>query len=322
MPAAMLAIEARKQGGDAAFFKAHDLLYASPSLGDDDLSRIATTLGLDAKKASDAIAKSAWKAAVERDQLEGDDLEVKGTPCTFVNGRRIEGAQPLAVFEQVVQEELAKADTKVKSGTPLAKLYAETIAGGKGGPADLSVPKTAPWKGGAKAAVVVQVFSDFQCPFCRKLEVRDPDDQDGITGALAAATKKYGDKIKILWRDFPLEFHPRARAAASLAREAFAEKGNAGFWKVHDELFANQADLGDAALEVIAKKAGLDAKKVRRALDEGTWSAAIDDDQKEGNRLGISGTPTVFVDGHRIVGAQPEAVLTRAIDRALAQHAK
>ncbi|MGZ5966729.1 MAG: DsbA family protein, partial [Polyangiales bacterium] len=322
LPAAYFAIEARKQGGDALFFKAHDALYASPALDDDAFARIAGELGIDGKKALDAVAKASGKLAVEKDQAEGDDLDVKGTPCTFVNGRRVEGAESLAVFDKVVDEELKKAEAKIAGGLPVAKLYAETIAGGKGGPAELVIPKSAGWKGGAKAQVILHVFSDFQCPFCKRLEVRDPNDSDGKTGGLAAVQKKYGDKIKIVWRDYPLDFHARARPAAALAREALAQKGQAGFWKAHDALFAGQGDFSEPALEAIAKQIGLDWKKAKTALDEGTWSAAIEEDVKEGNRIGVSGTPTVFVDGHRIVGAQPEAVLVRAIDRALSLRAK
>jgi predicted DsbA family dithiol-disulfide isomerase len=96
----------------------------------------------------------------------------------------------------------------------------------------------------------------------------------------------------------------------------------AAFWKIHDALFAGQGDFSDQALEAIAKQAGVDWKKAKAAIDAGTWNAAIDEDLKEGNRIGVSGTPTIFVDGHRIVGAQPESVLVRAVDRALAAHAK
>jgi protein-disulfide isomerase len=270
----------------------------------------------------DAVAKSTWKLAVERDQAEGEDLDVKGTPCTFVNGRRVDGSESLATFEKVVDEELKKAEAKVAGGVPASKVYAETIAGGKGGAVELAIPKNAAWKGGAKAKVVVQVFSDFQCPFCKRLEVKDANDTDERTGALATVSKKYGDKIKIVWRDYPLEFHARARAAAALAREALAQKGQAAFWKIHDALFAAQGDFSDDALEAIAKQSGIDWKKAKAAIDAGTWNAAIDDDQKEGNRVGVSGTPTLFVDGHRIVGAQPALVLERTIDRALAAHGK
>lgn len=321
VPAANLAIEARKEGGDVAFWKAHDALFASTTLENDDLERIAGTIGIDPKKAMAAVGKDAWQAEIDRDLDQGESLKVSGTPCTFVNGRKVEGAQPIAVFEGVVRDELQKAQQKIAAGTPAAKVYDEIIANGKAQEhIDLPVPAGAAWKGGAKAKVVLQVFSDFQCPFCKRLEVASENDDGNSTGALARIEKKYGDKIKIVWRDFPLSFHTRARAAATLAREALSQKGNATFWKVHDDLFAAQPDLSDEKLEEIAKKHKLDWKKVRAAIDTDKWKAAIDDDMKDGGTINISGTPAVLVDGKLVVGAQGDEAFTKVIDRALAKY--
>jgi len=322
MPAALAAWEVYKQKGADAFFKMHDLLFASqPKLENEDLEAAAQLIpGVDAKKVLAAVDKEKWKADIEADMEQAESLKVSGTPHAFINGRAITGAQPIDKFKKLVDAELAKAEAKVKAGTAPDKLYAETIASGKivGGVVDLPIPADAPWKGGAKAKVVVQVFSDFQCPFCRRLARTQPDDTSGQTGALEKIAKKYGDKIKIVWRDFPLSFHPRAIPAAVLAREAKKQKGNAGFWMVHDELFGTSA-LEDDTLEAIAKRVGLDWKKVQAAMAQSSWKDLIDADMKAGNAVGVTGTPAVFVNGKMIVGAQPEEAFVKLIDKALAK---
>lgn len=317
LPASVLAIEARAQKGDAAFFRAHDALFAAPSLADEELLRVAADLGLDLAKVKAALAGLTHAPVVDDDVDQAASLGVRGTPTTFVNGRRVVGAQSFEVFDRLVAEELAKADAKIAAGTPAAQVYATTIGSGKGGPVVVPVPASAPWKGGADAKVVVQVFSDFECPYCRRLEIVDP--ADDATGGIARLAATYGKKIKIVWRDHPLEGHDRGHDAAALGREAMKQKGNAGFWKVHDALFAAAPDLSDATFESIAKKHGLDWPKAKAAIDAGTWDAAIEADVQAGIDAGVSGTPAILVGERLFAGAQPYAVLAKAVDRALAK---
>ncbi|MBI2390027.1 MAG: thioredoxin domain-containing protein [Deltaproteobacteria bacterium] len=323
MPAAIAAREVFKQKGEAAFWKMHDALFASqPKLEDEDLEAAASQIpGVDPKKVLAAVGKAKWRSEIEDDIEQAEALKVGGTPHSFVNGRVVTGAQPLAKFKKIVDEELAKAEEKVKAGTKPDKVYAETIKGGKlpGAVVVLPVPPDAPWKGGAKAKVVVQVFSDFQCPFCRRLSRTSADDSTGQTGALERIEKRYGDKIKIVWRDFPLAFHDRAIPAAVLAREAKKQKGNATFWKVHDELFDSQKSLDDETLKAIAKRHGIDWAKVEAAMAQNGWKDAIDADLKAGGDAGVTGTPAVFVNGKAILGAQPEEAFVKVIDKALAK---
>ena len=319
MPAAIAAWEVYKQKGAGAFFKMHDALFASqPKLEDDDLVAAAQSIaGVDLAKVRDAVAKERWRAEIEEDAEQAEALKVGGTPHTFVNGRAVPGARPLEFFKKLVDAELAKAEARLKAGTPAAKLYEATIADGKFlGAIDLPVPPDAPWKGGAKAKVVVQVFSDFQCPFCRRLARPSPDDDDA--GALAKVEKKYGDKIKIVWREFPLSFHPFAVPAAHLAREAKKKLGNAGFWKAHDALF-DAPSLDDAGLQAVAQRLGLDGKKIADAIAQQAWKDVIDADLKAGQAAGVQGTPAVFVNGKAIAGAQSFEVYAKAIDKALAR---
>ena len=110
----------------------------------------------------------------------------------------------------------------------------------------------APSRGEHGAQVTIVEFSDFQCPYCSRVEP-----------TLKQIREKYGDKVRLVWKNEPLPFHPRAEPAAEVALEARAEKGDKGFWDVHDKLFASQPKLEDADLEKVAPDAGLSLDKVR-----------------------------------------------------------
>lgn len=319
MSAARVGREIRKQKGDEAFFRFHDAVFAGSKLSDGDLEAYAAAIpGVDVKKVRAAIEQQKYEEDIDKDVEQSELLEVTGTPHTFVNGRSLSGSQPLAKWKLLVDEELAKAEAKVKAGTAPEKLYEETIKGGKLLRAlDLKVPADAPFRGGAKAKVVLQVFSEFQCPFCRRFARVIPDVAD--TGTLEKLEKRYGDKIKIVWRDFPLGFHPRARPAAAFAREAKKQRGLATFWKVHDELFDLAGALDDEKLEALAKRHGIDWGKAKAAIDSGAHDAAIDADQEAGKAAGVTGTPATFVNGRIVTGAQPETAFIKLIDRALAK---
>jgi len=164
--------------------------------------------------------------------------------------------------------------------------------------------KEAPSRGPADARVTVEEWSDFQCPFCSR-------------GAqtVTQLRQKYGDKIRIVFRQAPLPFHDHARQAA-LASLAAHEQGR--FWEFHDALFAHQNALDRASLEALAGKLGLDVARFRRSLDANTWGAYVDQELAEMRSRGIQGTPTFFINGEAVVGAQPIEEFTKRIDAALA----
>jgi len=324
MPSAIFTWEARKQKGDEGFWKAHDELFLSqPKLEDADFEGIAKKLGLDWAKVQDALKTNKWKEEIQVDIDQAEELKVQGTPHAFVNGRVVNGAQPIEKWKKLVDEELKKAQAKVAAGTPAEKVYEETVKGGKGGPLPpLTVPATAPTKGGKDAKVVIHVFSEFQCPFCKRAEqpMAGPDGKDDPnTGAMKAVAAKYGDKVKIVWRNFPLGFHNRATPAANFAIEAYKQKGADTFWKVHDDLFASQPKLEDADLEAIAKKHGLDWAKCKAAIDTNKYKDEIEADTKAGAEVGVTGTPAFIINGKSLVGAQPPDAFFKAIDGALAK---
>jgi protein-disulfide isomerase len=321
--AANAALEAHAQKGNKGFWAMHEKMFANQkALTTDNLQSWAKEQGLNVSKFKKALADDKYGKTIQEQQALAASLGARGTPAFFINGRNLRGAQPLAAFTAVIDEELAKAKALVAKGTPRAKVYETTIAKGETGPKtapapaapdankiyDIPVPKKAPTKGAAKAKVVIQEFSDFQCPFCSR-----------VNPTVAQVIKEYGDKVQIVWRDYPLPFHKDAQPAAQAAREVFAQKGDKAFWAYHDLLFANQKTLSKENLEKFAEQVGgIDMKAFKAALDSGKHKAAVDADMaavaKAGARIG---TPSFFINGKLIQGAQPFAAFKVVIDEAL-----
>jgi len=321
--AANAALEAHAQKGDKGFWAMHNKMFANQkALTTDNLEKWAKEQGLNVSKFKKALADDKYGKTIQEQQALASSLGARGTPAFFINGRNLRGAQPLAAFTTVIDEEMAKAKALVAKGTPRAKVYETTIAKGETGPKtapaapapdankiyDIPVPKNAPTKGGAKAKVVIQEFSDFQCPFCSR-----------VNPTVAQVVKEYGDKVQFVWRDYPLPFHKDAQPAAQAAREVFAQKGNKAFWAYHDLLFANQKTLSRENLEKFAEQVGgINMKAFKAALDSGKHKAAVDADMAAVTKAGARiGTPSFFINGKLIQGAQPFAAFKVAIDDAL-----
>lgn len=313
LPAAQLAMEARAQRGDKGFWEATKLLFESQrGLEDDDLLTIARQLRLNEARVKATLAKETHKTAINADMDLADEVTAKGTPTFYINGRKLSGAQPLERFQSLIDEQLALAEAKVKAGTPAAQLYATLIKDGRAGePLELAkstpaVGKGNPTRGSARAPVTIQIFSDFQCPFCSR-----------VMPALNQVEKTYAGRLRIVWRNMPLSFHQDARPAAMAAMEAYAQKGDAGFWKMHELLFTNQSNLDRSSLETYAQKAGLDLTRFRDALDQNSHDASIKLDESAASAAGIDGTPAFIINGYHLSGAQPFAKFKKVIDRAL-----
>jgi len=312
-PAANLAMEARAQKGEKAFWTVHDELFASNGLEDADFERIARFAGLDVPRAMTAVSGARHKGAIDRDVELADDVMANGTPHFFVNGRRLAGAQPFEKFQAVIDEEVAHAQTLLGQGVPREKLYDALMKDAKSGAepetlaARVEPPANAPSRGAASAPVTVQVFSDYQCPFCARGEK-----------TLDEVKRAYGAKVRFVWRDLALPFHKDAQPAAEAARAAMAQRGPDAYWKMHDRLYADQRMLSRDALERHAKELGLDVAAFQTALDQGTHRAAVDADAAAAKAAGITGTPTFIVAGKYVLrGAQPLPKFKKVIDRAL-----
>ena len=163
----------------------------------------------------------------------------------------------------------------------------------------------APVRGPATAPVTIVEFSDFHCPYCRRVQP-----------VLSQILAKYGDKVNLVFRDYPVDvLHPQARAASEAARCA-AEQGR--FWQFHDAMFAIEPDAAPATLDRLATGAGLDVAAFAACRTSGKYKAAVQASNEEGAALGIAGTPTFFINGRILVGAQPIDAFAKIIDEELA----
>jgi protein-disulfide isomerase len=317
MDAALAFQAAGRQGPDKAW-KLHDKLYDNnTALTRADIEKYAGEVGLNVAKFKKDMDDPKVKSEVEQDQKAANAAGANGTPTFFINGREVVGAQPADAFEKVIDEEIKKADELIKGGTPLKDVYKKRIEAAAAAPAPAAAPAApaapegkqniklgdAPVKGPSNAKVTVVLFSDFQCPFCSRAVPVLKEIEDGYKG-----------KVKIAFKQLPLPFHDKAHLAAEAALAA-NEQGK--FWPYHDKLFANQGALDRPSLEKYAEELGLNMSKFKAALDSGKFKDKVDSDAKEGAAVGATGTPTFFINGTKVVGAQPFDAFKTVIDTEL-----
>ncbi|MEN9723183.1 MAG: hypothetical protein RJB38_1169 [Pseudomonadota bacterium] len=168
--------------------------------------------------------------------------------------------------------------------------------------------ETAPTMGKKGAKVTIVEFSDFQCPFC----ARGADTVHEIA-------KKYGSKVQIAFRHFPLPMHKEARPASE-ASMCVNEQGTDKFWKFHDKVFKNQQSLDDASLEKFAKESGANVEKFKACYSAKKFAKLVQDDMEYGEKVGVRSTPTFFVNGQIVNGAVPIEQFSELIDEALASN--
>jgi protein-disulfide isomerase len=190
------------------------------------------------------------------------------------------------------QQVLAQLQKMEEGNKPLAPEKQEKIA------AD-----DAPSFGPKDAKVTIVEFSDFQCPYCVKA---------------AEATKqikaKYSDKVRFVFRQFPLSFHQNAHAAAQASLAAHAQ---GKFWQYHDTLFENQSALTDADLEKHAQKVGLNMALFKKAMQSKTFKAPVDADMALGGEVAVNGTPSMFINGKRVSNPTSFEAISQLIDKEL-----
>lgn len=185
-----------------------------------------------------------------------------------------------------------KYDVKVKIKKPkqMAKVKIE-------------IDSTDAVKGNKSAKVTVVEFSEFQCPFCKRASAN-----------AGMIIKEYGDKVRYVFKHFPLPFHDKAHRAAQ-ASACVNEQGK--FFEYHDKVFENNNALEDADLKKYAEEVGVDIKKFEECLTSNKYKAAVDKNLADGQKYGVSGAPTYFINGVMVVGAVPYAEIKQAIDEAM-----
>ncbi|GMV38743.1 MAG: hypothetical protein AMXMBFR64_04590 [Myxococcales bacterium] len=288
VPAALASIAAGNQG---KFWEMHDKLFdGQRDLSAENIDKWATELGLDMARFKADMESPETKRQVEEDQKLASEVNARGTPNSFVNGRQMTGAQPFEAFKALVDEELEKAKKLVDGGTPRGGVYAAVIKDGKVFRAlDDTVQSFdltgVPTKGPANARVQIVEFSDFQCPFCSR-----------VGPVIDEVQSAYGDAVSVTFMQFPLSFHQQAAPAGKAALAAHAQ---GKFWQMHDKLFANQKELGPEKYEEWARELGLDMEKWKAAMADPQLDDAIKAQTEQGTKAGVGGTPTVFINGRK-----------------------
>jgi len=339
MPTAVATMAAGEQG---KFWEMHDKVFATQRAwgkleGDAMTAQMvayAKEVGVKniAKFEKELKNPERLQKTIKEQQAYGMKFGARGTPAVFVNGIKISGARPFDDFKKIIDKQLAKANELLKKGVKQADLYKEAIKNGK---LKAEAPKrnqrpqedpnkvykfakadyaNAPMKGSKNAPVTILEFSEFQCPFCGRVEP-----------TMNKLMEEYKGKIAVYWMDFPLGFHKNAKIASIAAHAAKEQKKDKAFWNMHKKLFETQKEWSRASTDEAkakfvgyAKEMGLNTKKFEAALNN---EAAYEDMFKKtsgiGAKNGIRGTPGFFINGKKLVGAQPYEKFKAAVDAAL-----
>jgi protein-disulfide isomerase len=243
-------------------------------------------VGKRVKPVTDAEVTTFYQANIN--QMQGRPLEVMAPAIN-----RYLSEQQRATARQTLIAELRKSgpDVRVLIDAPRR---------------DVEIDSTDPSLGRSSAPVTVIEFSDFQCPFCQR-----------VAPTLKKLRETYGDKVRIVWKDFPLtQIHPQAFKAGEAAHCA-GDQGK--YWEYHDQLFANQQSLQPEDLKKYATDLGLDAAAFTACLDTSKHGERVRDGVAQGTRLGVNSTPTIYINGRMLSGAQPYETFVSVIDEELSR---
>jgi protein-disulfide isomerase len=274
--------------------QALDDLVAARALAHEAASRHMTTedfLLTEAAKqtvpVTEAEVDAFYQANKAKLQGQGTDDQIRAVVRTALREQRVQAAEA-AVLQTL------KANAHVAIGLaapPVRRLTVNTDG--------------APELGPMEAPVTLVEFSDFHCPFCKSIE---------DAKAIAQLRVRYGDLLKVVWIDYPLDsIHPQSRAAHEAARCA-GEQGR--FWAYHDALYTGAPKTGDE-LRAAARAIGLDTAAFDACVASGRTRSAVQRGVDEARRLSVSGTPTFLVNGRPLIGAQSFEAFTQLIDEEL-----
>ncbi|HEY2940936.1 MAG TPA: thioredoxin domain-containing protein [Vicinamibacteria bacterium] len=262
------------------------------------------------------LDKEAKTRGISADELSRVEVEGKAQPVTEAEVKAFYD-QNKGRFGQTAEADALK---QIESGLRQQRINArrtEYVAGLRKAasvkvmlePPRIKVdPTGGPARGPESAPITIIEYADYQCPYCTR-----------ANAALKQVEEHYAGKVRIVFRDFPLtQIHANAAKAAE-AGACANEQGK--FWPMHDRLFANQTKLAVPDLKQHASELGLDAAAFETCLDSGKHAADVKKSLEEGQRLGLSGTPSFFINGRLLVGAQPYEGFAQVIDEELEQTA-
>ncbi len=227
---------------------------------------------------------------------------------------QLDEAQIEAIARRAAQTAVAEAMAQQQAARPQNPAPGQAQGNRPSAPAtpqgpqrvEVSVDDDPAW-GPEDAPVVIIEFSDFQCPFCTRFRKQTYD----------RIKETYGDKIRFVYRDFPLtQIHPEAVPAA-IAANCAGEQGK--YWEYHDLLFLGGKPLGRDTYVEYADQLGLDVDEFSRCIDEQRYLDEVQKDFQDGVAAGVRGTPTFFINGVPLVGAQPFENFQAVIEQELAK---
>ena len=163
-----------------------------------------------------------------------------------------------------------------------------------------------PSRGPENAPVTIVEFSDFECPYCSR-----------VVPTLEQIIETYGDRVRLVFRQFPLNnIHPNAQKAAEAS---LCANDQGKFWEMHDLMFKEQKSLELEQLKEKAARLELDVEAFNGCLDSSKYADVVMSDQESASQIGVSGTPALFINGRFLSGAQPYEQLSAVIDEELAK---
>jgi protein-disulfide isomerase len=247
------------------------------------------------------IDKEAAARGIPVAELLKQEVESKVAPVSAEEQKQIYEQNKARYFANVSEAEAMNQIQTVLSQQRIQQKraeYAQTLRGKSNLRILLEPPRTQvsadddPFKGPANAPVTIVEFSDFQCPFCSR-----------VNPTLTRLRDRFGDSIRIVFRDLPIQqIHPQAAKAAEAASCANEQKK---FWEMHDILFANQQALDVTNLKKHAATIGLDAAAFEKCLDSGKYTSDWQKDAADAAAAGVQSTPAFFINGRSVIGAQP-----------------
>jgi len=316
-------------GAQGKFWEMHRRLFAQGGGFDRPTLRAhAEALGLDVDRFLDDLDTGAHSALRMRHRRQAKALGVRGLPASFVDGMVLAGYADEAAWHAVIDDEIQRARALIEKGTPRAKLYAQfmesastrqvgTAPGEQALRESLAdAPDATPTKtlvapdsrkryavrvgdlpaaGAEDAPVEVVLFFDFRCPYCRRAWEQE----------LGVFLRSQPQGFRVGVRQLPLPIHPEARGAA-LAVLAAGKQGR--FWAMFDRLVAHEGPMGRSDFAAYAQELGLDREQLLADLDDPELARQIEADVNLADRVGVNGTPGMFVNGRYLSGYSPGAI--------------
>ena len=284
-----------REGGNEAFWKIVDRVYMnqdslSKETVQNEIISYAEDYGIEENNMENCLSENSVSEEIESDLEIAKSHEIRGTPTVFINDQKIVGAQPLSNFTKKIETELNEDQEEPAENNNEEDSESDYES------------RSDPVLGQKESPVKITVYEDFQCPFCQQFEQE----------VMPKIKSNYVDagQAKIVWKDLPLPQigHEWAEPAAA-TMECVYRQDNQAFWSVKERIYSNQdvisTDNVQSTIKDWASQEGVSSDTVQSCLENGNPMAEVNGDSQEAEEAGASGTPTIFINDEKIVGAQP-----------------